>query len=719
MEPLFAKMVLPRLGGIPSVWNTCMVFFQAALLAGYAYAHWTGRFAKQPAFHVLVLLAPFAVLPIAVPATWEPPPAGSPIGPLLLLLLARVGLPFFVLATSGPLIQRWAARAGEKDPYWLYAASNTGSMVGLLGYPLLLEPNLTLSAQSTLWSCGYGALAVLGVVCAVVALGSSGPAVAASESAAEPPPPLAPGRALRWIALSAVPSALMLGATAHITTDIASVPLLWVLPLALYILSFILVFAQNAERRHRIWLRASPVVLLLLAELILMEARDPLPVALLCHLTGVLVVSMLCHGELVLDRPPAAQLTTFYLLISVGGLVGGTLTSLVAPFVFTDVNEYPLALIAACALLPDRSKLEGRRFVPADAILPGLLGALALGLAFGLRGGSQTAGFRAIAVSVPVFLSFLFAKRPIRFALAIAAVFGATIVNRHLERRLIHAERSFFGIHRVMNVDDVVKDVTGGVTSETVAFRALNHGTTRHGMQRVDARRRPIEPRDPLSYYRREGPLGEVVTRLVGPAAGKKIAVVGLGAGTIAAYLERGQRLVYFEIDPAVARIAEDHFTYVREARGRGADVTTVLGDARLTLAHTDEVFDLLAVDAFSSDSIPLHLLTREAIERVYRPRIAPGGALLFHVSNRYLELRPILGDLGGATGLVCFSRYDSTNSRESSLGYATSVWVALARSATDLGPLATEGRWEKLEPRMPPIVWTDDRSDLLSAIRR
>jgi hypothetical protein len=714
VEPLFAKMVLPRFGGTPAVWNTCMVFFQAALLAGYAYAHAASR-ARRPFFHLLVLAAPALVLPIALP---DDPAPEHPVVALLRLLLLRVGLPFFVVSTSGPLLQSWFARRGEKDPYFLYAASNVGSMLGLLAYPALLEPLLPVARQSVLWSGGYAVLVILTLVCGAAAFGRE--AGGRDACPADPPSDLHPWRKLRWIALAAVPSAQMLGVTTFMTTDVASVPLLWVLPLAIYLASFILVFSRRGALVQPGFVAAMPFAVLGLVTLFLMNAREPIKLVLPFHLVAFFVLATVCHGELAKDRPDAAHLTAYYIFISLGGLVGGTLTSLVAPFVFKDVSEYPLAVVAAAALAPDRSKGTTLR----GAVIPFALIALSVLLApltdvkvpdpamahlvLTLR--------LAVHVGIPLVAIFSTSRRPLRFALAT----GALLLANPLAERdspILYRERSFFGIHRV-RAETIASETTPGTS---LPFRVLEHGTTRHGRQRVDAYGSPILPREPLTYYHHGSPIGQAMETLVGKASGKKLGLVGLGAGTLAAYAEPGQRFTYFEIDPAVVGIAQSYFTYLAAAHERGASISIVLGDARLTLARSEETFDLLAIDAFSSDSIPLHLITREAIARAYLPHLANTGVLAFHISNRYLDLEPILGDLAGDAGLVGVTRRQTEElpKAEQAKGYLDSQWVFLARRLEDLRPLVQDSRWERLVPRSEPVVWTDDRSNILTALRR
>ncbi len=666
VQPLFAKMVLPRFGGTPGVWSTCMVFFQAALLAGYAYANAATRLAprSQAILHSVLLLLPWLTLPISAPEGAGT--AGENPIPLLLAELARnVGLPFLLVSTTAPLVQTWFGRTDDSqasDPYFLYAASNAGSFVGLLGYPFVLERSLALGDQSRAWTAGYLVLSLLVASCAWHSARSAGPATPApSEPAAKP---LGTTRQLRWLALSAVPSALLIAVTNFLTTDLFSAPLLWVVPLALHLLTFVNVFARRPLVPHRLVVLGAPIVLGALVLALALDYREPRLIGwiLAGHLAAFAWVALLCHGELAKDRPDRAHLTRFYLVMSLGGVLGGSFVALVAPLVFTDVLEYPLAVAAALLLLPG----EGRALV---------------------------------------------ARRV--FAVAAIVLLAVFLGRRARDPKSIFAERSFFGVNRVRRQ---------GFEGASNRLHSLDHGTTTHGRQRIDARSgAPIREDEPVAYYFPGSPFSRYYAAVVGKTPGKSVGVIGLGAGSIAGYAAPGQSVTFYEIDAAVLRIAEDtrFFTYLSGAKARGAKVETVLGDARLTLAADSRKFDLLVVDAFTSDTIPLHLLTREAIEKVYLPHVVEGGAIAFNISNRYLDLRPFVGDLAASLGLTCIACLEAVREEDKLRGCDGAHWAVLARDERPLRALLAEGRWDRVGPRAKPIVWTDSSSDILSALIR
>ena len=721
VQPMFAKMVLPMLGGTPAVWNTCMVFFQAALLAGYMYAHattvWLGA-RRQAAVHVGLLALSLLALPISVPESWLPPGDRNPIPWLLALLLVSVGFPFFIVSISNPMLQKWFANTDHpaaKDPYFLYGVSNFGSMLALLGYPVLVEPNLRLADQSWAWAIGYGLLVVMTLGCAVMlwqspvtAAQTPGPGAASdgqSPSAiVESSGGLTVSRRMRWVMLSFVPSSLLLGVTTALSTDISPIPLLWVIPLAIYLFTFVLVFTRPPNLPHLFMVRALPIVILPLVLSMLAEAKRSMWLLIPLHLLTFFVAAMVCHGELAQDRPPTKYLTEFYLWMSVGGLLGGLFNALVAPIIFDSVAEYPLALVFACLLrprtVPDKQKPLGRWL---DFGLPGTLGALVVASTLGLQaGGVQPSLFSlSLTLGLPVMLCFSFRDWPIRFGLGVGAVMLANGFYPSGQGRVLHAERSFFGVYRIM-LDPEEK------------YHLLLHGSTNHGTQSLD----PAWRREPLTYYYRTGPIGQVFAAFTGAAAKSSVAVVGLGTGSLACYGEPGQQWTFYEIDPTVERIARDprYFTYLRDC---SPTIQVVLDDARLSLRQApDQSYGLIILDAFSSDAIPIHLLTKEAVA-LYLTKLADDGILAFHISNRYLDLRPVLGDLAQNAGLFCLTQDDGTISEaEIKSGKAISMWVVMARQPADLGTLAQDPRWERQPGRPGATVWTDDFSNILSVFR-
>jgi spermidine synthase len=951
VEPMVGKMMLPLLGGTPAVWNTCMVFYQAVLLAGYAYAHattaWLGA-RKQVLLHLAVLVVPFAFFlvngPLAVPREIIADHAESPILALLLVLTVTVGMPLFVVSTTAPLLQHWFANTDHPsagDPYFLYGASNLGSMVALLGYPSVVEPHLKLAGQRFDWAVGYGALVVAIAACAAF-LWLSPPASAAApekekeapvappsqaitkdnpgsvtakrgkgrngRKVKEAPAPVAPevsslraevtwARRLRWIALAVVPSSLMLGATTYITTDIAAIPLLWVLPLALYLLSFIIVFSKMSlpAQRVAVWvlpvlfvvggtvaaavvlsdpanrspdnwlgwagvvvgggavglfgaylsLRASnpsgplqpyvvwlltiglllalvflaapavtdnPTVLWLVRagavvgvwfSLKLFQTRDPellhsamvlaLPLLVLLltflmlselkarigytvgmHLVVLFVVAMVCHGELARDRPDPKHLTEYFLWMSVGGVIGGLFNSLVAPLAFNSLAEYPLAMMAACLLLPMAPRPEGgsawarradwgmaalfvvvgvfllllrRRdndvnfqalatpswlWAPVavlavaavmvsralrargkgedrwlDLALPLSLGVLVAGLYFGLPSDALWPHVKALAAKLhmrtghltpiltyglPAVLCYTFVERPLRFGLGLGAILLASGACATADEGPLFQKRSFFG---VMKVEQGVERAEG----REFRFHRLVHGTTVHGKQFIDDEE---DRRVPISYYYETGPLGHFCVAY-NTDARRNMAVIGLGTGTMAAWARPGQRLTFYDIDPVVRDISytrSDFFSFVKDAKDAGVKVDLVLGDARLTMERQQlseaEKYGILVVDAFSSDAIPIHLLTQEAL-RMYLTKMTEDGLIIFHISNRYLRLEPVLANLVEADGLAGIIENDN---KEEEPGKSTSTWVVVARKPEYLARLLPPDGWAKEKQR-------------------
>ncbi len=717
VQPMFARMVLPLLGGAPAVWNTAMVFYQAALLAGYAYAHattaWLGS-RRQVALHAAVLLVPLLVLPIGVPQGWTPPSQGNPIPWLLGLLVVAVGLPFFVVSTSAPLLQKWFTATGHRtagDPYFLYAASNLGSMLVLLSYPSLFEPYLRLGQQTWLWAAGYALLVVLTLTCAAFVWRSlAPPTVAAVAGASDGPTPEADGtaptagRRLRWVLLSFVPSSLMLGVTTYLSTDIAAIPLLWVIPLAIYLLTFILVFARRPPIPHGIMVELLPIAMLPLVLVLASHATGPLALVLAVHPLVLFVIAMVCHGELARDRPATRHLTAFYLWMSVGGVLGGVFTALIAPLLFTTVLEYPLTLVLGCLLVrrPAAAASSSMQRV-LDVTLPIALGLLGAGLVAAVQAADPERARAHIGLlfGLLVLVCFAFSRRPIRFGLGIAAILLAASVYRGEEGRPLYAERSFFGISRV------TRDDSGG-------YHYLLHGTTLHGMQSLEPGRR----REPLAYFYRTGPLGQVFAAYGGPRLRQSVAVVGLGAGAIGCHAVPGQRWIFYEIDPVVERIARDarYFTFLRDCV---PGVRVVLGDARLSLASAPPAaYDLLILDAYSSDSPPLHLITREAL-RLYLQKLAAGGILVFNISNRHMDFEPVLANLARDAGLAALVQDDAVVSDEEYLmGKRPSEWVVMARHAADLAPLAGEPRWRQARGDPGLAIWTDDFAALIQTFK-
>lgn len=718
IQPMFARMLLPLLGGAPAVWNTALVFYQAILLLGYLYAHLTTRWLgvrRQGLLHAALVLLPLAVLPITVPGGWQPPTTTNPIPWLLALLTVAVGLPFFVISTSSPLLQAWYARTGHRmatDPYILYAASNVGSMCALLGYPTLIEPRLQLADQSRIWSVGYFGL--VGLILACAALVARAPKIApparaatteAARAAAAPVERLATARRLRWLILAFVPSSLMMSVTTYITTQIAPLPLLWVIPLAIYLLTFILVFAGRPLFSPRLLVRAFPIVLLPLILLMLAQATQPIVLIALLHLVTFFLATMICHGAMAADRPAPGHLTEFYLWMSAGGVLGGIFNALVAPVIFPSIIEYPLVLVLACLLLPrfgaDAAQPFFRRLDLALPLVPGgILAVLIVGAAaLGLHGDTLSLAF---IFGIPILVCFSFSRRPLRFALGIGTLFLVTgLLYTSGQGQELATERSFFGLHRVM------RDPSG-------RFHTIVHGGTVHGMQSIDPARRM----QPLTYYYPTGPVGQFFSAYSGAAAKQRVGVVGLGAGTLACYHQPGQSWTFYELDPRVEQIARDprYFTYLRDC---APDSPVVLGDGRLSLVGApDGGYDLLILDAYSSDTVPVHLLTREALA-LYLTKLAPDGVIAFHISNQCLDLKPVIARLADDAGLIALAQDDlAISAEDAAAGKSASQWVVMAHRPADLERLHSSGRWQPLAARPGTALWTDSFSSIIELIR-
>jgi spermidine synthase len=713
VEPMVARMLLPLLGGTPAVWNTCLVFFQLVLLAGYLYAHaamrWMGR-RTQLAVHIAVVVAALLVLPVSISPRGMPTALENPAQWILLTLAAIVGLPFFALSASTPILQKWFTQTSHKsaaDPYFLYAASNAGSLVGLLGYPLLVEPILPLSLQTHIWSFGYAGLLALVAMCAALVWRARA-ATAHQDTGQDADENTGKGAhgslalrtRARWVALAFVPSSLMLGVTTALTADVPAIPFFWVLPLAIYLLSFVLVFAKKPPVPREMLVRRLPFLILIALIPTVTKTRLPIALLLVLYLLVLFAVAMVCHGELARSRPGISRLTEFYLWISLGGVLGGIFNSLIAPVVFSSVVEFPLALILAALLriVPDM-KGNSKRTRTGDWLLPALLGFSMAAVIAVVRHQGIKPGLLAnsLIFGYSILWCLSFGRRPLRFALGLTAVLLASSTWTGQFGRILHTERSFFGVSRVTN-------------ENADQFRYLFHGGTIHGTQSLDK----AHSREPLAYYTKTGPVGQVFEEL----SADNVAIVGLGAGAMACYMRSGQALTWYEIDPSVKRIATDprYFTFLSQC---APEARIVMGDARLSLrAAQDGSYSLIILDAFSGDSVPVHLLTREALQ-LYMKKLAPGGALAFHISNLYLDLAPTLGNQARDARLVSLVRDDTAVSQaEMDGGKFPSRWLVMARSERDLGGLARDARWRPAPMKRGTRVWTDDYSNLLGMIR-
>jgi hypothetical protein len=704
VQPMVARMALPRLGGAPAVWNSAMLVYQGLLLVGYAYAHLLGRLApRQQAFAHLTLFGLAALnLPITLIDATPPPDANIFIWVPWLLVIS-VGPLFLIVSAQAPLIQRWYALAGGGDPYPLYAASNLGSFLGLVAYPLLLEPLLPVGSQSRLWSAGYVALALLVASCAMRL-----PRIARIQIVAACVPKPTPGDLLRWILLAAIPSGLMLSSTLHLTTDIVAMPLLWVLPLGLYLLSFSVAFAPD-RRAAALITRTAPFMLLIAACSVFADSTPaPLLIAAMA-LASFFAISVALHAMLFDRRPHPLHLTTFYLSTSVGGVIGGLFCALVAPLSFDWTYEHPLLIFAAgfalivsnpfarFAALWDGSGRAGRltRWLALAALFLSLAGTAGFGLPNG-RAVELGGGVVIIALAVVAM-----GNRTL-FALALAALMLNMGGWEKLSLSLAHQiTRSFFGIYSVRTM--------GGEA------RMLVHGTTSHGIENLGSPRRE---RMQTSYYAPRSGVGLAMRALPSIFPHARVGLVGLGAGTLACASAPDQTWRFYEIDPKVVTIARSRFHFLARCQPMAP---VVIGDARLMLARESSVnADVLVIDAFSSDSVPMHLLTLEAFD-LYRRHIAGNGLLLVHISNRYLDLRPVIAAAAAAApGWTARLRTYYPTLEEARDRAGASMWVMLSPNPETIAAVerfSGAEKWQTL-PAPTSIAWTDDHASILPFIK-
>ena len=730
IQPLAVRGVLPVLGGSPAVWNTAMVFFQAALLAGYALAHLLVRRAS-PAGQLAVLAALWAGVALAAPAgelrlLGEAPDGLPPALWLLGTLAGALGIAFVAASSLTPLVQAWLARAGigaaSADPYFLYSASNAGSAGALLAYPFLIEPFVGLDRQAWGWSAALLGLAPLLLILwlalprgpaaapGAVAQASNRPrrrtlfephsGAAAPDAVAQCPTPAAALPVARILALAAVPSALLLAITRYLTTDVASVPLLWVVPLVLYLATFVHAFARRPVVPQPILARLVAPALIALAVVFLL-GRTVLVFGL-AHLLVFTLAALYCHGALARLRPPAADLTRFYLLVSTGGLAGGMLVALVAPLVFADVHEYPIALALVAALLPARRVALGRaHLLAAGAALLLVVAGLAAvhgndsGAGEGLSPlviGSLTV---LVVLAAPALL--ILRARPGLLAGALLAVLLVPAAVSRGDGVHVARERTFFGVYRIVEEDGV---------------RSFYHGTTLHGSEwpRADG---SIESR--TTYYGVGTPYFELFEALRLRPSPLVIGLAGLGTGSLACYARPEDQVRVYEIDPAVVRLARTHFAALRDC---APDAVVATGDARLLLARERTPLDVLALDTFSSDAIPVHLLSLEAM-RIYLRALGEEGVLAVHISNRHLDLEPVLAALAGRLGLAArIKHYDAPADVPEPKPSASSTVVVLARGAGTLAALDLDAGWVPLGPPDRVRAWTDDYASIVPLLR-
>ena len=655
VQPILAKQILPWFGGAAIVWTLCMVFFQLVLLLGYAYAHWlTSRVSgpRQAWVHIALLAASLAFLPIAPDAAWKPAGDDNPVTRILLLLFATVGLPYFLLSSTSPLVQAWFARAFPgSSPYRLFALSNFASMVALLGYPFLFEPWFTSPRQSTWWSLGYAffALACAGLAWACRGLAPLASTVHGGQAAEEPKPKWS--MMLLWLALGTMGSVTLLGVSNHLTQNISSIPLLWVIPLAVYLVTFILCFEGRAWYHRDTYLASVVWILCVMAWFLADKSLQfELLWQVLVFTIGLYFVCMFCHGELARLRPGPRHLTLFYLVVSLGGVVGGVLVGIVAPVTLPAYLELEIALVvvAALAILVNRG-----RPLPIVAMLVGVLAFTTAAL-----------GYRVHTLTEDV----------------------------------VHIERNHYGVLRVKENQSRLDEID-------TRYRSLVHGAILHGEQYLADKYR----RSATTYYKTSSGIGKALLAFEGKPI--RVGVIGLGAGSLAVYADDDDTYRFYDINPAVIRVARTWFTYLEDAPGK---METVLGDARLSLEREPpQAFDVLAVDAFSGDSIPVHLITVEAFTEYLR-HLKPQGVIAFHVSNRFLDLKPVLLAIAEKHGLE-FAYVHETGEE----GGTTSDWILITRYKPLILRKEIADATVPVAPEPGLRAWTDDFNNLWQVFKR
>ena len=706
VQPMFTKMVLPVLGGSAATWSIAMVFFQAVLLIGYAYAHLITRYVSfgiGAAIHIALLVAAFLTLPISFTADGSSPVPSDPALWILSTFTLTLGLPFLALSTHGPLLQAWFAmsqHARAQNPYFLYVASNIGSFAALIAYPFLIEPFIGLKMQSQIWTGGFFTLIllVLGVLFCVK------PSASAQRQRETDPTPIELKRKLAWIGLGFIPSALLVSVTSHISTDIAAAPLLWVVPLGLYLLSFMLAFRDKLVfiKPHELHILVVWGVTGLLINM--MMGRLPMAISLAVHLSMFTIIAIAAHHALYQLRPRADKLTGFYFCMSLGGVLGGLFTALLAPLMFSRIVEYPLMLTLALATLPGAlmglRQLEHHREVVRPVLL--VTGSLCAAIAGAVLSGTKEVGATILGAGIGVAILMRWRKSSYAlFALSISFLSMRAYDNLIAD---YESYRSFYG---VTHVKKVVED----------RFRVMVHGTTIHGAMRIrhdddtPFNERPL----PTTYYSYEGGMGEAIAALRERSGViQHTALIGLGTGALACHFKKGEEAVFYELDPLVAQLAQDpaKFRFLSDC---DIKVPVVLGDARLTLAKQSRLSNIILVDAFSSDSIPVHLLTLEAFD-LYLSKLAPDGLIIIHISNNYFYLGEVLARAAASRGLHGMLKFDGHKNLDSELRSSSSVAV-LARSRDDLAPFTQDKGWEALPPVQRAAPWSDDYSTILEPL--
>ena len=708
IQPLFARLLLPEFGGSPSVWNTCTVFFQTTLLLGYCYTWLSTKWLspkKQIVVHCSLLLLTLAQLPVGLQLLEDDVAATSPAFRLLIMLTLSIGGPYFAVSTTTPLLQHWFSNSRHRfasDPYFFYSISNCGSILGLLAYPFVVERLFNLDAQEITWSVGYGTLVGLTILCGVLTArepgsgaipssdDNSGKGLDGEDNSSTQKMlvrPMTSFRRLRWVMLALVPSAMMLAVTTRITTDVAAVPLLWVLPLVAYLATYINAFARRPllqfDRLRQILFPA-----LMIAAWMSLAGPDS-QLRAVVEIILFLICGIVLHGELAADRPSTEYLTEYYFWMALGGCLGGTLVGIIAPSVFPSYVEFPLILVLAALTQQECPSVGTERIFRAIRITATVLlcGSAMIACFFHvwasmLATTSQFVGFAALGV-------FFLMNHSRGFALALALVLIPPALLPDINS--LARKRTFFGVHEVTYEED---------TESGLRVHRLAHGTTIHGEQVIAPTKLQKIPR---TYYVPTGPIGEALTLAGAEKSSRKVALIGLGSGALMTYSKKGDEFDFFEIDPAVRDIAQDPnlFTYLSQGEGKQQ---VIIGDGRLKLAEKkEETYDVIVLDAFGSDSIPIHLLTADALD-IFMSRLKSDGALIIHISNRHLDLEPVPGRYAAERNLPA----------RASIKAATHA-IVISKSEELISQLSKLEGW--YPPRRNASLWTDTYSSVLDVV--
>lgn len=703
LQPMFGKILLPLLGGSPAVWNTCMVFYQILLFLGYLYAHYLSshlNLKRQIQIHIVLILLSFLALPLGLPENTVPPTASNPTWWLLWTLFLAIGLPFFVVSTTAPLLQKWFSHVGHHtshDPYYLYTASNAGSLLSLLSYPFLVEPNIGLTLQKNLWSFGFIGLCFLIISCGVV-LWRSKVQIEKAQETLESIASLTVKTKLHWLVLALVPSSLLLGLSNFISTDIASVPLLWIIPLTIYLLSFVIVFSKWSEKIHPWMVKLQPIFLMpFLIYAFINPADLPYWAYLILHTLAFFFAVMVCHGELARLRPHTHYLTTFYLIMSFAGMLGGMFNTFVAPFIFDGVYEYPLMIVAALLLRPRKNEQLDLLTIPIMLMLGGWI------LYWKTPNAINYFDIFALGLMGLAVVSFFFRQQATVYAGFVGVIILLSLGLHGLSSNTLYQERSFFGVFSVREA------MIENENKQPEKIHELYHGTTKHGAQRLAYDSQII----PTMYYSRSAPMGQLFQEFAEKNQAWTIGYVGLGAGALSCYSQLQQHWTIYEIDPLVIKIAQDvKYFHFLERCGKNAQIK--VGDARLSIAaEPAQKFDLLMMDAFSSDAVPTHLLTQEALQ-LYFSKLKPTGILAFHITNRHLLIKKVIADHAQQLKFAALIQ-EFKPDIELPLVVATD-WVVMAKNPQNLELLAQSqrGHWEKLPLYFDMKPWTDDFTNII-----